>query len=169
MKIYTDGSTYSNGSVNSTGGIGVFFGSGDIRNISESYRLNDIKETCTNNRCELYAILRALDVCENIDENLIIYSDSKYCINCCSIWYKKWVTNNWRSNNKEQVKNRDLIEKILKSIKKHRDKYDKSVEFKHINSHKSSPSKDSDEIYENWFGNDQADMLARNGNNPLSL
>ncbi|CAG8780652.1 10711_t:CDS:2 [Racocetra persica] len=60
---------------NAIGGIGVFFEDNDIRNLSE--RLPG--EHQTNNRAEIYAAIRALEIC-NKKENLIINTNSNYVI-----------------------------------------------------------------------------------------
>lgn len=45
----------------------------------------------TSNRMELTAILKALEWVKDIDENIIIYSDSTYSVNSITVWYKKWA------------------------------------------------------------------------------
>ncbi|KAG0363090.1 hypothetical protein BGZ54_008350 [Gamsiella multidivaricata] len=74
--IYTDGSSLSNGKVGSQAGVGVFFGVNDPRNVSE--RLDS--EPQTNQRAELMAVKRALEVCGSDTAPLEIRTDSMYTV-----------------------------------------------------------------------------------------
>lgn len=130
VNIYTDGGCKNNGKENAIGGIGVFFGDNDERNISEKY--NDDK--ITNNRCEIYAIIRALQsIADNIDVKII--SDSLYTINSVTIWKKT----NWNN-----VINGDLLSKLVKLIESRKGK----TILEHVYGHKDN------------YGNIQADYLA---------
>ena len=108
VRIYTDGSTLANGQTSAIGGVGVYFGPLDKRNISEP--LSGPKQT--NQRAELTAILRALEVAPR-DRKVIIISDSKYAISCVTEWFLKWREKNWVNSSNKSVENRDLIQKIL--------------------------------------------------------
>ena len=72
LTVYTDGSCIHNGKKNARAGIGVYFGKGDIRNVSRR-----IEGKQTNNRAELFAIIKAIE-CTKC--NLVICSDSEYAI-----------------------------------------------------------------------------------------
>ena len=108
IRIYTDGSSLANGSTNAWGGVGVYFGPQDRRNISEP--LNGTKQT--NQRAELTAIVRALEVAPK-DRKIVIVSDSKYSIDCVTEWFRNWQRNGWVNASKKPVENKDLIQKIL--------------------------------------------------------
>jgi ribonuclease HI len=108
VRIYTDGSSLSNGQAAAIGGVGVYFGPGDQRNISEP--LTGSRQT--NQRAELTAILRALEVAPK-DRKIIILSDSNYGIKCVSEWFIKWRQNSWQNASGKPVENRDLITKII--------------------------------------------------------
>lgn len=123
IRIYTDGSSLSNGRESAIGGVGVYFGPQDGRNVSES--LAGLRQT--NQRAELTAIIRALDIAPK-DRKLVILSDSNYAIKCTNEWYQKWrVENKWVTAAGKPVENRDLIQKIIDNleqryrINKHRD------------------------------------------------
>lgn len=49
-------------------------------------------------------------------ENVIIYSDSAYSIQCLTIWRRSWVQRNWMDMHGNPVKNRELIESIGKQV-----------------------------------------------------
>ena len=56
---------------------------------------------------ELMATINALK--EVNSEDLIeIYTDSKYVKNGITDWIHNWIKNNWKTSNKEDVKNKDL-------------------------------------------------------------
>ena len=110
IEIYTDGSC----SVNSgKGGWGVVIvQDGEI-----------IREECgaavdtTNNRMELTAFLKALQIMEEQEEEVdySIYTDSAYIANCfIEKWYQKWLANGWKAANRTAIKNQDLWKAILK-------------------------------------------------------
>ncbi|KAH6617626.1 ribonuclease H-like domain-containing protein [Chaetomium tenue] len=104
--VYTDGSSLGNGRVGATAGVGVYFGDNDPRNVSE--RLEG--ETQTNQRAELTAILRALEIID-LAQDLEIRTDSKYSIQCVTEWYINWERNGWKTRS-GPVKNQDLVQLV---------------------------------------------------------
>jgi ribonuclease HI len=127
IRIYTDGSSLSNGKANAWGGVGVFFGPADKRNISEP--LSGTKQT--NQRAELMAMVRALEVAPK-DRRIVIVSDSKYSIDCVTDWFHSWKRNNWVNSSKKPVENRDLVQKLL----------DQLEERLRVNQHRMSEGED---------------------------
>jgi ribonuclease HI len=158
LKIYTDGSSLSNGQAGAQAGVGVYFGPGDPkyasslfpssspphtqtvytidwserqretlsespprkkpwlttrhpRNVSEALKGN----RQTNQRAELTAISRALDIAP-MHRHVQIYTDSKYAIDCVTNWYVKWQQNGWVNAKGKPVENKDLISDIRKTI-----------------------------------------------------
>ncbi|ELQ40733.1 hypothetical protein MCOR27_006316 [Pyricularia oryzae] len=144
-EVYTDGSSMGNGKKNSAAGIGVFFGLGDPRNLSE--QLHNGPQT--NQRAELTAILRALQSL-GANEGVRIFSDSKYSISCVCDWYKKWQTSNWTTSAGKEVMNKDLIQPIRRLIEQ-REKRGVKTEFVWVKGHAATE------------GNVQADLLAVEG------
>lgn len=61
--VYTDGSCRKNGSPDAVGGISIYFGDEDHRNVSEPYESNKICKSLANQRTELYAALYCLQKC----------------------------------------------------------------------------------------------------------
>lgn len=108
VRIYTDGSSLGNGAVGANGGVGVFFGPADRRNISEP--LSGTRQT--NQRAELTAIFRALEVGPR-DRKLEIVTDSQYAIKCLVEWSIKWRSNNWHNAAGKPVENKDLVMKLI--------------------------------------------------------
>lgn len=108
ISIYTDGSSLGNGQDGAVGGVGVYFGPGDRRNLSEG--LAGSRQT--NQRAELTALLRALELAPR-DRRVVIYTDSNYAINCVTLWFQRWRANNWHNAAGKPVENKDLVIKIL--------------------------------------------------------
>lgn len=110
IEIYTDGSC----SVNSgKGGWGVVI----VENGEISREECGSAVDTTNNRMELTAFLKALQIMEEKDEvvDYTIYTDSAYIANCFKDkWYQKWLVNGWKAANRTAIKNQDLWKAILK-------------------------------------------------------
>lgn len=145
LRIYTDGSSLGNGKVGAVAGVGVFFGKGDPRNVSEPLG----GELQTNQRAELTAILRALEIAP-VKREVHIFTDSSYSINCVTIWFKNWERNKWMTSLKQPVLNKDLIQEILVKIRERQEVRSPTV-FNWIKGHSSDP------------GNEAADRLAVSG------
>lgn len=112
LSIYTDGACKGNPGIGSWAYIVINPTSNNPKIIVEQY---SAKENTTNNAMELTAILQALILLGDLDTSATIYSDSAYAINCLTQgWYKQWRKNGWVTSKKEQVKNRDLWEQILR-------------------------------------------------------
>ena len=161
-KVFTDGSTFNNGKrdMKQYGGIGVFFKDDDERNICKI-----LKGKITNNVAELTAIQLAIEIIINKektpeftkDDEICIYSDSEYSINCITKWAKGWKNNNWMRKNKgklQPVKNKNIIEKIYNYFGEY------TVRFIHVRSHQPEPYNKNSDKYRIWYGNHMADKYA---------
>lgn len=144
ITVYTDGSCVGNGKKNAVAGIGVFFGYDDPRNISQK-----ISGKQTNNTAELKAVLKAIEILNtdiNNKKNVLIFTDSKYVILCCTSFGKKQDLNGWTKT----IKNFHLVKKIYNLFK-----YNNNIKIKHIKAHTGKNDLHSK-------GNDMADKLAFN-------
>lgn len=163
--VFVDGSTFNNVRKNpfSKGGIGVFFGDGDKRNISEPFYLKPV----TNNRCELYACIKAIEsyaASKNLEKqkhSLNIYCDSTYVINSVTKWINKWKYNGWKTSKGTDVENKELIVWIDKLLQTYCSTI--SIRFIHVRAHKKRPSDKRSEQYFFWYGNHMADRFAVGG------
>lgn len=173
LRIYTDGSALKNGSAVSAAGVGVWFGPGDKRLATflfsatnpfvkllclsvtdNSYPSRNVSESLkgsrqTNQRAELTAILRAIDIAPR-HRDAMIFTDSRYAINCVTDWFVKWRRNNWMTSDNKPVENKDLIEPILDRIEERNVLRVKTL-FEWVKGH----NKDQ--------GNEEADRLAVKG------
>ena len=55
-------------------------------------------------------LLASINALKEIKKNstVLLYTDSKYLIDGINNWIKKWKSNNWKTSNKKEVKNKDL-------------------------------------------------------------
>ena len=110
IRIYTDGACSANPG---PGGWGMVINT-DLKNIKKSGG----EPMTTNNRMELRAvieaykeILRRTKAGSNIQFD--IFSDSAYVVNSIQCgWLKNWENNCWQTKKGNDVKNRDLWEKL---------------------------------------------------------
>ena len=52
---------------------------------------------------------------------MTIYSDSSYLINCMRRgWHETWQDNGWINNLQKPVANRDLWERLLEAVRRHK-------------------------------------------------
>lgn len=102
--VYTDGSCLNIGKDNVKGGIGVWFGTNDPRNISKLLRMEKI----TNNTAELQAVIEALKATSGPIE---IRMDSEYVQKGSMIWFK-----GWQARGDTSKKNYEMFEEINKLI-----------------------------------------------------
>jgi len=111
ITIYTDGAAKGNPG---NGGYGAVLLSGKHRKeISEGFRMT------TNNRMELLAVIKALELVKVIPAEIEIYSDSKYVVDAVD---KGWLFG-WEKKGFAKKKNPDLWQRFLKIYRKHRVKF----------------------------------------------
>jgi ribonuclease HI len=133
--VYTDGACLGNGRSGARAGLGVYFGEGDVRNVSEV-----VVGKQTNNVAEVSAIIKAYELIKNdIDagKHVVIVTDSIYALRAVLVNEEK--TN---KPNKELV---DLLYKLYDGLD--------NVKFMYIEAHTGRMDVHS-------IGNDKADMLA---------
>ncbi|KAI9845791.1 MAG: hypothetical protein M1838_001529 [Thelocarpon superellum] len=133
IRIYTDGSSLGNGKRGAISGVGVYFGVGDERNVSEG--LAGSRQT--NQRAELTAISRALEITPR-HRDACILTDSSYSINCVTVWSVNWRKNNWKTAAGKTVENKDLVEDILRKIEERKAMH-ATTEFQWIKGHAQDP------------------------------
>ena len=99
IKIYTDGSCLGNPG---NGGWAAII----IEN-GKRIQIKGSKKDTTNNRMELLAPIEAL---KNIPKGtkVQIFTDSKYVKSGITEWIHNWKKNDWKTTNKQPVKNKDL-------------------------------------------------------------
>lgn len=111
ITIYTDGSSKGNPG---PGGYGVILTYGNHRKeLCQGYRKT------TNNRMELLGVIVALESLKKNNENVVIYTDSKYVVDAVE---KKWLFE-WNKKNFTGKKNPDLWKRFLNVYSIHKVKF----------------------------------------------
>ena len=98
IKIYTDGACSGNPG---RGGWAAI-----IINGEKIEKISGVSENTTNNRMELIAVISALKYVD--EQNIELFTDSKYTKNGIEKWILNWKKNGWKTANKQDVKNIDL-------------------------------------------------------------
>ena len=91
----------------------------------------------TNNRGELQAVIELLDAAADVDD-LHVLCDSKYVINSITKWMPKWKLQGWKKANKEDVLNRDQMER-LDELMTAREAAGRRVRFEWVKGHAGHP------------------------------
>jgi ribonuclease HI len=149
IRAFTDGACSLNGRPGAKAGFAVWFP--DHRQLSASGRVPE-GESQTNQRAEMRGIERAVSALESAgfyDEDIVIYTDSDYCISCLTKWIPGWVARGWKTSEGKDVLHRDLIESIANRLTKF-----KSHRFHHVRAHTGG----GDDLSVN---NDIVDRMAR--------
>jgi ribonuclease HI len=121
IELFTDGASSGNPG---PGGFGAILRSGNhYKELSEGYRKT------TNNRMELMAVIKGLEALKNLNQNVMIFSDSKYVIDSIE---KRWV-NSWLAKGFKDKKNKDLWLRYLDVSKLH------NIKFTWVRGHNGHP------------------------------
>ena len=121
VTIYTDGACSGNPGPGGWGAI-LMYG-------AHKRELSGGEADTTNNRMELMAVIVALEALNRPCE-VEVHSDSQYVVNAFNKhWIDGWKKRDWKTANKQPVKNRDLWERLLTAKSKHK------VEFIWVKGH----------------------------------
>lgn len=108
IELFTDGASSGNPG---PGGYGAILRAGQhYKELSAGYRKT------TNNRMELLAVIKGLEALKNANQEVVIYSDSKYVIDAIE---KRWVYG-WLQKGFKDKKNKDLWLRYLELAKLHK-------------------------------------------------
>ena len=136
VEIWTDGACKGNPGM---GGWGAYLIYG--KHVKELF--GGEKET-TNNRMELTAVIEALRLL-NRPCKIVLHVDSSYVKDGITKWIDGWKAKNWRTANKQPVKNVDLWQALEEQIARH------EIEWRWVKGHAGIE------------GNEKADQLANKG------
>jgi len=114
IKIYTDGSCLKN--PGNGGWAAIIFMNGKKISIKGN------KKNTTNNQMELMAAIEALKKIPT-EQEVQIYTDSKYVKMGITEWINKWSQNNWKTSSKQKVKNLELWLELNEISKNHKIKW----------------------------------------------
>lgn len=112
--IYTDGAAPNNQNGCKQGGIAVVI-LNENNEVVETYKERvepDEGETrTTNNRCEMLAVIKALELAEAED---VIHTDNEIVARGYNEWLSGWKARNWQKSNNKPLENQDLWQRIDK-------------------------------------------------------
>jgi ribonuclease HI len=158
MKIFIDGSTTDQSKTVHKkelrrGGIGIYHPETNLR-VAEPFPL----ENPTNNRCEFWACIKALEwvLTQKKPDIIFIYTDSQLLINSMTKWVSGWKKRGWKKWNGQVIKNVELVQKLDKLLLRL-----PNTKFVKVKAHQKKP-KDPSKLFE-WRGNNIADALAKKG------
>ena len=134
--IYTDGACRGNPG---PGGWGAIL---DYKGIEKE--LYGAEKHTTNNRMELMAVIKALEI---LKQTCLVklYSDSSYVLKGITDWMPNWKKRGWKTASKTAVKNEDLWRRLDALIVSHQ------IEWLWVKGHSGN------------IGNERADQLANKG------
>lgn len=113
--LYTDGACSGNPGPGGWGAILMF------KEVKKEIS-GGVKNT-TNNIMEITAVIEGLKSLNRPCE-VEVYSDSAYVVNAFDKgWIYGWIKNNWKTSNKEPVKNKELWEELYDLTKVHTVKF----------------------------------------------
>jgi len=133
VEIYTDGACRGNPG---PGGWGVLLKSGRHERV-----LSGAEARTTNNRMEMMAAIRALEVLKR-PTRVRLCTDSTYLRNGITQWIHGWKRRGWRTASGTAVKNADLWKRLESAAARHQ------VDWQWVRGHSGHP------------GNERADRLA---------
>ena len=160
MHIFTDGACPNNGKRNANAAWGALLVSDDGYIVLDRFSgAIPLSESQTNQRAELTALLRGLEVAEKqlvrdtTLKKIQIWSDSQYSINCASVWGPTWKSRGWKKQGGE-IQHLDLIRVLVEKTQNLGFK----IEYKWLKGHKGG---DSQHVFP-WKFNHMVDELANN-------
>jgi len=171
--LFTDGSEIKDKKTYKTLSVGwgfVFKEKVENNTLNTLYKNNGIiydNKLANNQRAELVAILEGLNMVSpylmekrnigdnNINNELIIYTDSEYSMKCITTWSRNWERNGWINSKNKPVKHQDVIKEILFIYRELSRKLKTNISIHHIKSHTTRTDMIS-------RGNAEADEMATN-------
>lgn len=114
VEIYTDGACRGNP------GIGGWGAALYYDNKKKEIYGGDLETT--NNKMELTAAIKALALLKRPCE-VVLHTDSQYVKNGITEWLSNWKKRNWKTRNKEPVKNIELWQQLDQEASRHHIKW----------------------------------------------
>lgn len=136
VEIYTDGACRGNPG---PGGWGALLRYGD-----REHELHGGEAETTNNRMELTAAIRALEILKRPCD-VVLHTDSQYVRQGITEWMVNWKKRGWMTAARKPVKNADLWRELDVAQSRH------NVQWRWVKGHSGNP------------GNERADALANLG------
>src|SRR3990167_902860 len=141
VDIFTDGACRGNPGPGGWGAI--------LRRGRHEKELRGAKLHTTNNRMELMATIQALRALKK-PCSVKIVTDSEYVRKGITVWITSWKTRDWRTSNKNPVKNVDIWKELDELVQQH------NITWHWVKGHSGHPE------------NERADQLANQAIDELS-
>lgn len=123
--IYTDGACSGNPGVGGWGAVLIY---GEAKK-----EISGAEKMTTNNRMELTAAIKALELLREPCE-VELYTDSAYlCNGFNNGWIWNWLKNGWKTASGKPVENRDLWERLLELQRVHK------LDWRKVKGHADNP------------------------------
>ena len=135
VRIYTDGGCAGNQNSENLGGWGAILefakaGESGDGGQTVSKELHGSEANTTNNRMEMTALLEAFRALKKDGQQIQVFSDSGYLMDCFrKKWYVNWQANGWKNAQKKPVENQDLWKELLPFLDRH------DIEFFRVKGH----------------------------------
>lgn len=138
VKIFTDGA--ARGNPEGPGGYGTVLQYVDSKGQLHEREFSAGYKKTTNNRMELMAVIVGLEALTKPCEVEII-SDSKYVTDAFNQhWIEGWLKRGWKNSAKQEVKNIDLWQRLLRAKQAH------NVKFTWVKGHAGHPENERCDI-----------------------
>lgn len=148
-RIFTDGASRGNPG---RGGWGAIV----VMQDSAVAEIGGRADHTTNNKMELTAVLQGLQLLQekNIKHiDVIVYTDSSYVVNGITKWVIGWQKNGWRTQNKQDVLNKELWQSLIGAVSQF------NVDFNLLPGHAGIPGNERcDEIATAYADGDEPDL-----------
>lgn len=126
--IFSDGACLGNPG---PGGYGAILAENE--HVSE---IGGFEPATTNNRMEMTAALKALQVIQQPELEINLYTDSQYLINGITKWIHGWIKKDWLGGEGAEVANRDIWEALYTTIKSRKLK----INWHYVRGHVGTPA-----------------------------
>lgn len=131
IEIYVDGACSGNGNAENFGGFGLVA----VKDDKSFYELKKGFRNTTNNEMELHGVLMGIKLAKVLLEKhrseIIIYSDSAYCVNTINQWMGSWASNGWiKKSDKKPPENLAIIKEIYDLMQ-----FERAIKVKKIAGH----------------------------------
>ena len=139
LELFTDGACKGNPGL---GGWGAL-----LRYADREVEACGGEANTTNNRMELTAIIKGLELLEDRGSRLklTVFTDSRYAMDGIKLWMYNWKKNGWKTATKKPVKNIDLWQQLDFQVSSF------DIDWVWVKGHSGNS------------GNDRADELANRG------
>lgn len=144
ITVYADGSSIKNPGPGGWGAVVI-----ENKKVTE---LGGFEPATTNNRMELTAAIKAIEVLQGSKE-VAIHTDSQYVINGITKWVFGWEKNGWQTKEKKEVLNKDLWQVLTTHTQKH------TVTWNHVRGHEGVTLNERADMIANGYARKEAVKL----------